>query len=270
MCKNIRPLAAFKKTNPETYRRYGKEYNLFEGNFSAKQKENNFYWSYAFFNSEIPMRIDEKPNSFYWKDEDTMQNKCTITEIGRLLLYGWYYDNEKFTLEISRNLYNAYIYKIEHNIIFNDLEFSEAIQHIRDNFIYYYQNEEDLKIYMLKHFFEKEIKAILPEPPERLKLFDILMNQFKVEREANLKKDKNYYYNKCGDYEGYAEYLEEMLEQNYIDHSSFEEHCKEQQNGCDAYLEEINSIDIKYQEDCKNILLKNNLLNTLKEQKQLT
>lgn len=268
MNEHIRPMATFKNACPELYKFYNSSL-IFEGTFSAKQKENNFYWMYAIANSKIPINKDNKPNSFYWKDGSTMQNKCTVVEMGRLLLYGWYYNNVNFTLELCENIYNAYIYKQDNNITFNDLDFSKAIYHIKDNFIYYYQNKNDLKIYMLKYFFDKEIKKVLPKLPEELKEFDSAFNHILKIKKTCLAKDKDYYYKQCNKYEDYTEYLEDILEQNNIKYLPFNKYTLPTKEG-DEYMAKIVSIEKKYQENCNNILLKNNLLDISEDRKQLT
>ena len=144
--KQIRPLSAYKKANPQSYENL---YNESEST-SKKSKENDFYWLYAFCNlNQFDKSLLEKtPQLFFFKNEHNRNNKLTITEIGRLLLTGWYYGIEEFTKELSVCVEKSYYKKIKDKVNFNDLEFYEVIKHIRQNLDYYHinKNEAILKI----------------------------------------------------------------------------------------------------------------------------
>lgn len=270
---NIRPIATYKKLNPETYKFYN-ESSMFSGTYSTKQKENNFYWCYAFHNSNIPFKnSSDNPSNFdyniYFRDYNTMQNIGTITEMGRLLLTGWYYNIVNFTLEVCKNVYNAYCFKVEKGKQFNDLEFAKAVKHIRDNVLYYHHNEKEFKIYLLKHFFEKELTKLLPEPPEKLKNYNGAIEFLKEIHELRLKKDKNWYVKNFNRLEDYLEYLTGILDEygiEYLSEKEFEEAGKQEN---EEYWKEIEDSQKEYDEQCKNIILGSNILEH-QERKMLT
>lgn len=257
--KHIRPIASYRKANPELYRVIN--YNVSDTKLSKKQEENNFYWMYACFELDFFKRSKEGGfNKFCWKDENTKNNICTITEMGRLHLTGWYYNIENFTLGLCKKLYAAYNYKIDNNIQFNDLEFSKAIIHIRENIGYYYHNENELKIYLLKHFFEKEIQKLLPHPPEEYQHLLEVIDFLEDIKKRNLKKDPEFYYHRTDDLENYTIYLEELLESYGISYLSEEDFLKQNKKDSEEYVKQIQQQESEYIEKCNAVLLKTNLL----------
>lgn len=252
--KHIRPIAAYKRVNPELYKHYNdivSVLGLKAG--SSKQKENNFYHAYGMY--MCGESVTEDKTGFFVAN-DNYVNICTITEMGRLLLTGWYYNIENFTIDICRKLYNAYAYKKNNNIVFNDLEFAKAIIYIRENAGYYYHNEDELKIYLLNHFFEKETKDLLPPAPKIFQIIDIVGR----EKKNNLKSDKDYYYKRADFLDSYVEHLQDVLDEYNISYQTEDEHKeiydKEEKEIISDIVKEID----EHEEKCKAILLKSNLL----------
>ncbi|MEW6274210.1 MAG: hypothetical protein AB1556_03735 [Bacillota bacterium] len=185
---------------------------------------------------------------------NTPNNKCTITEMGRLLLTGWYYNIENFTKKIYRQIFNAYRYKAENGIQFNDLEFAEAVKHIRENIGYYYHHENELKIYMLEHFFKEYIKPFLPKQPKELEAFAWAVKIIQKEKER-IKRDPDYYWQRLDDLESYVTYLEEILEDHGIEYLSLEEYTAQRERNGEEYLERLSEIEREYRKKCAAVLL---------------
>jgi hypothetical protein len=261
--KQIRPLTVYKRLNPESFKILSTL--LYDGKgLSEKQKENEFYFMYCFSDSGLHNSELSPENwrntceySFFWKDEDHKNNICTITEMGRFLMTGWYYGIEDFCKMVCRQLFNAWKHKQENSIDFNDLEFSEAVQHIRENIGYFYQHENDLKMYLLEHFFKDQMKLFLPEPPEELKTFTEAVDLLQVIKERNLKRDPEHYYKRCNDLESYVSYLEEILENYSIDHLDFDEYTDQEEEESRKYFEGINKSQAEYKKKCSEVSLEN-------------
>ena len=238
MSKVIRPLIAFKRLYPELYN--GVYLRLLESN-SAKGRENEFYLWYAYFELGI-----KGLDSFFWTTQGNFTNKVTVSEVGRLLLYGWYYNLEDWTKEIGIYIYNAYK-KIESNKeTFNDLDFAKAVKHIRENIKYYYQNKTELKLYILKTFFNDEIQDLLPQKPKELIEHESLIEFIKSIRVNQRKKGVDYWINKSEDLENYLSYLEETLENYNIDFLNFEDYTNKQKINSNEYFDTIERLEETY------------------------
>jgi hypothetical protein len=261
--KQIRPLTVYKRLNPELYKILQMGYE--SKGLSAKQRENEFYFMYCFNNSGLynpGLSYEDRKSTcecgFFWKDEENRNNKCTITEMGRLLLTGWYYGIEDFCKTVCQQLFNAWKYKQENSIEFNDLEFSEAVQHIRENIGYFYHHENDLKMYLLEHFFKEQMKPFLPEPPDELKTFTEVVDLLQGIKERNLKRDPDYYYKRCDDLENYVFYLEEILENYSIDHLDFEEYTAQEEEEGQKYFEKIGALEAEHKKKSAAVLFEEN------------
>lgn len=249
MSKVIRPLIAFKRQNPELYNTI--YLPLLESN-SAKGRENEFYFFYAISN------LGRKgKDSFFFTTQGSFTNKGTVSEVGRLLLYGWYYNVEDWTKEIGIYIYNAYK-KIENNKeTFNDLDFAKAVKYIRENIEYYYQNKTELKLYILKTFFNDEIQDLLPQKPKELIEHESFIKFIKSIRVNQRKKGVDYWINKTEDFEYYLSYLEETLENYNIDFLSFEDYINKQKINDNKYFDTIERLEETYNTSIKkNELLK--------------
>ena len=253
MSKVIRPLAIFKKLNPELYNIY---LGLMDSK-SLKGKENDFYFYYCNFN------LDKRgKDSFFYNSEGMCTNKGTVSEIGRLLLYGWYHNIESWSKEIGGYIYNAYK-KIESSgETFNDLDFKKAVKHIRENIIYYYQNEPELKLYILETFFNNKLQELLPEKPKELKEFDNAIEFLERLRIVERKKGIDYWINRAGEFETYILYLNSYLEETIkynLEFLNFEDWKKESKQNDNEYLNRVDKIDKNYKASYKDIIKKINL-----------
>jgi hypothetical protein len=238
MSKVIRPLTAFKRLNPEYY---NKVYLPLLQSKSEKGRENEFYLWYSIFKLGIKGK-----DSFFWTTEGSFTNKVTVSEVGRLLLYGWYYNIEDWTKEIGIYIYNAYK-KIENNKeTFNDLDFAKAVKYIRENVKYYYQNKTELKLYILETFFNDEIQKLLPQKPKELIEHESAIKFGETIRIYQRKKGVDYWINKSEDFEGYSYYLEEILENYNIDFLSFEDYIKKQNIDNNEYFDTIKRLEETY------------------------
>lgn len=253
--KHIRPLTAYKKANPEYYGIFEKIGVL--KSISKKGRENEWYWWYGYKKLKEALNIDDKPPSFFWQSEEVKNNIVTITEIGRLLLTGWYYDEKEWTIKVGGYVYKAYQRKKETGEEFNDLLFSKAVKHIRENISYYYNKENELKLYILKEFFNNELQPLLPERPEELKSLDEAIDFLSNIKKNALKKDKDFYYNKANFLEDYLFYLQEFMEENYITGYLTEEEFKEEEELKNkSYWEKIQTLEENYNELIKDKSLK--------------
>lgn len=186
-------------------------------------------------------------NSFFFTVTGEETNMGTVSEIGRFLLTGWFYDVQDWTKEISGYVYNAYK-KIETSKdVFNDLDFQKAVKHIRENIRYYYNNSQELKLYILKTFFNDKLKTLLPAPPAKLnKHIEII--EFLTEIRKNKKaKGVDFWINKANEHESYYFYLQEILENLGIDgFLSLDDYTKEQNTENDEYWNEIDNLEKDY------------------------
>ena len=294
MSKVIRPLVAFKKANPEIYLRF---WNLITAT-SKKAQENEFYFIYAYnylgvetvkeildpdqiklieytkeknlTEDEIQKKIQDikratyhltkyEFNSFFFNTKEEYTNIGTVSEIGRLLLYGWYYDIESWSKEIGGYIYKAYKKIESRGEAFNDLDFKEAVKHIRENIGYYYQNEPELKLYILKTFFNDKLQELLPEKPKELKTYERAVEFFKEIRKNQKAKGIDYWIRKADNLELYNIYLQDILEEiGVVNYLSFEDWEKERNQENEEYYNELNNL---YKEYKKSILNDINRLN---------
>ena len=217
----IRPLIAFKKENKKAYDFF---IAYMQPKGTKKSVENEFYWWYCYI--KLKNEICEKGilNPFFWNDAQTFTNKGVVSELGRLLLYGWYFNNdgetEKFTLQVVRWIYNAWLKNVKG---FNDNKYRKFVKSIRDNFNYYYHNQKQVKIDLLKEFFNDELETYLPEKPKELKEFEETIEFVNKIKENNLKKDKDFYYKMADKFENYAYYLQGILDAYNIPYKSEDE-----------------------------------------------
>lgn len=239
MNNQIRPLTAYKKTNKELY---SLVWNLTNSN-SLKGKENDFYFYYCNFN------LDKRgKDSFFYNSEGMCTNKGTVSEIGRILLTGWYYDIEEFTKEIGIYIYNAFKKIESENNNFNDLEFQKAAKHIRNNILYYYQNKDKLKLYIIQSFFKDKIQDLLIEKPKELKEHNNLIELISEIRKNQSKKGTNFWINSAENNESYYYYLLEILENYNIDHLNFNEWLENEKIKDNDYYNKFNKIENDYNE----------------------
>lgn len=244
MSKIIRPLAAFKKTNPELYNLYARD----SESTSKKAQENEIYFSYCLFNLEDTefKKRERGKDSFYFNAKGAYTNKGTVSEIGRLLLSGWYYNIEQWTQEVGKYIYRAYKKKESSGDPFNDLEFKEAVKHIRDNIGYYYNNKPELKLYILETFFNDKLQALLPEQPEELKSHNEIIETLLGIRKNQKKKGIDYWINKYESIDVYSYYLAEILEEYGIEFLSFDDWQLQEELDTDQYFKNIDRLEKEY------------------------
>lgn len=293
MNKQIRPLAAFKKANPEIYLKF---WDLTQKDISAKGKENEFYFIYAcqylgmdrikqtlhpdtidliervkiLFSEEgkskegIENQIDKikrghqhltktEYNSFFFNSEGEFANIGTVSELGRLLLSGWYYGVDDWTTEIGGYIYKAYKKIESEGQHFNDLDFQKAVKHIRENIIYYYQNDPKLKLYILKTFFNDKLTPLLPPAPEELKKHERALSLVMHWKKTAKSKGIDHWINKADNLELYYFYLQEILEDLGVeDFLSFEDWLKNENSKEDDYWCKIEKIQQEYNAQISN------------------
>jgi len=256
--KHIRPLIAFKKANPELYAVFSMDIKA----TSKKGAENEWYWKYAYFKLVKLLNIDPTPPSFFWHTGGEVKNNIgTVTELGRLLLTGWYYNAEDWAIKVGGYVYRAYQRKKEKGEEFNDLLFKEAVNHIRENIGYYYHNEEELKLYILKEFFNDELKTLLPPPPQKIKDHERTINIISELRKNQKKKGIDHWIEKAKDWESYSYYLIDFLESLGVgDFLSFEDWIKEQERDGKEYYNELRKSQEDYEKQIFNDITKLKLL----------
>jgi hypothetical protein len=148
-----RPLQAYKKANKEYYNFINT--NLIVEVGSKKTNENNFYYHFAI---QKLMKIDENPStpietnhiffyenkgneSFFYKNKSIAINKGAITELGRLLIVGWYYNLEDYAEEFCLLIIKQYFKNIKAKIKTDRGNLIHIIDFIKSNIIYYSNND---------------------------------------------------------------------------------------------------------------------------------
>ena len=239
MKEHIRPLKVFKKINKEIYLSCYKKFE--DEAHSKKDKENTVYWYHAYF------KLNKLSGIFFWKDEHNRNNKLTITELGRLLMIGWYYGIEDYTAELSSYVIKAHSKKYKTGEAFNDMEIYKVVKHIRENIEYYYQNQKEAKYYLIESLFNSDLKTLLPSPPNELKEHLNILDFLKDIRKAQRAKGIDYWINAAEAQESYSYYLVELLDQlgvaDYLDFKEWETKEKEKQK---EYFEGVNKMEIEY------------------------
>ena len=220
MKKVIRPLTAFKKANKELYNIYNTIFNEGVGT-SVKAKENNFYSTFSV------LRLKDEKTSFdvkyfFW---DTSLNKrinITIaTELGRLLLYGWYYNLYDYSEKLCFDVIKVYFKKVKLKEKILDVDFCNVLQDLRINLEYYNIKKDEAKLLILdrllssnlKNFYSLETK----ENKEALEFFLTI-------KKAHKKRGLDYWINRAEDYEGYCYYLQDLLELNNLSFENLNEY----------------------------------------------
>jgi hypothetical protein len=253
MSKQIRPLVAFKKQQRELYDLH---YNLAkERTTSKKGIENNFYFWYGALSlknikGKDSLNVKGK-DSFIFTEQGNFTNKCTITEIGRLLITGWYFNIEDYTKELSSYIYKAYHKKLNTTEKFNDLHYSEVVKHIRENIAYYYKNQPEVKLFIVDSLFKNTLQELLP-PPDKLKAHNELIDDLKEIRANQRKKGIDYWINTAEDWEGYSYYLQDKIDSLNSIYLSFEDWKKEQNKLDIEYFKQVEDLSKEYKKSIIN------------------
>lgn len=251
MSKQIRPLRALKKhIGEDDFKRL---YNIWtEGAVSKKDKENTFYWMYS-YSSLSKNENNFFAESFFWKNVEEKNNILTITELGRLLLTGLYYDINDYTKEVGEYIYRAYYKKLNAGESFNDLEYYETVKHIRENIGYYYNNQPEVKYFILESLFKKDLQELLPPPPEKLLKHNKAIEFFTEIRKNQRKVGIDAWINRAEDWEGYCYYLHKLLDSYNLPYLNFKDWKAEDSNKGDVnYWEEIEALKKDYRDAVLN------------------
>lgn len=255
----IRPIASFKKENPEIYKHYLDAINMLglKGG-SKKQEENNFYYAYALLNSGIDMGTQENFNPFLFdKTGKSRNNVTTFAEMGRLLLTGWYYSIQEYARTLC-----GYIDRIYNNTAEQDRPLitglmTDAVNHLRDNLPYYEQHQDAAKLYLLQTLAKDEIAHLEPEKPAKLALVD---EAIKIAQGFNRKHDKQYFIELADNQEVYIEYLQEELDQRGIPYMTYEEKMEAVESELKPFYEDIARMENERQANMQAAILGNKLL----------
>jgi hypothetical protein len=129
MNNHIRPLAKWKRQNPELYKLvYYEGFGINEV-YSAKAQENTFYWYYCY--TKYATRGEPFKKNIFWKSPNKRDNIRLLTELGRLLLAGWYYDLEEYTIEYSDWVLEEYYQATSDGVKFEQAKLIEVIKYVR-------------------------------------------------------------------------------------------------------------------------------------------
>ena len=224
---------------------------------SKKARENSWYWWYGSLEMDRGDKTSTKRrrDPFFFTDSGSKSNKGTVSELGRLLLTGWYYNVEDWAKEISFYVYRSYHKKLDRGEPFNDLEFKEAVKYIRENVGYYYHNKEELKLYILETFFKSDLEPLLPEPPPKLKKHNRAIELLETIHNNRLKKDKNWYVENYETLDQYWYYLSEILDSYDIPYLSLEDFEAQEAKKTEEYYKEIREVENSYRASLKDIPL---------------
>ena len=141
MNKVIRPLSKWKKENEERWQNVYMPLIKDSISESNKSIENEFYFVFCLFNLK-----EHELDSFFYSSKGNWTNKVLVSELGRLLLYGWYYNIEEWTKEIGIYVYKGYKEREKNKEPLDKKEISIKIKHIRDNIGYYYHNTSEVNM----------------------------------------------------------------------------------------------------------------------------
>lgn len=217
---------------------------------SKKEQENAFYRIYARWFSAIPWNLSNggsiQWNPFYFDNHNGEVHNAIVTEMGRLLLTGWYFEVQPFAVDVCQYVYKSYLKKGE---AFNELEFAGRLKHIRENIGHYYLNPGDLKLYILESFFGDELTPLLPEKPEILQLVEVA---HKAEQADKAKHDKDYYFNLTCEQQEYIEDLQQALKLNCIPFQSFEDFTEDRKRQHQDFIREYMEANRDYRERIGN------------------
>ena len=132
--KVIRPLAWFKKQYPELV-----EFIISDVSTQSKKSEDNcIYMWFCWSGTNVATGNKGLPNWYFDKKGNDI-NKGLKVLIGQIVMYGRFYDVEDFSKTVGANIINNHCKK-------NDAYCKRAAKMIRENFIYYYHNQEELKV----------------------------------------------------------------------------------------------------------------------------
>lgn len=252
--KQVRPISVFKRKHPDRYALA----MLYVEATSKKEQENSFYRIYARWVSGIPWNLNETKtsiqwNPFFFNDQNREVNNSIVTEMGRLLLTGWYYGIQPFTVEVCGYVYKSYLKKSEE---FNELEFTRKLKHIRENIGFYYHSPQELKLFILESFFSDELTPMLPEKPEILQIVEVA---HKAEQADKAQHDKDYYFNLTCEQQEYIDHLHQVLKLNCIPFQSFENFTAERERQHQEFIKECKEVHQAYRDGIRKIDI-NNLL----------
>jgi len=230
MSTQVRPLSQLKRINPDLYKFLVKE----SPGISKKAQENEAYFLYCAISLRTPHGIEHiTRDKFLYKTPLVKNNIATVTELGRLLMIGYCYTNkglEEFTKKIAGYVYRAYHKKLSEGEAFNDTDYSELVKTIRENVGYYYTREDEAKLLLLERLFPQEIKPLLPPQPKELQEYNDIIELLKNSRANQRKKGIDYWIEDAEGREGYAYYLQEILDAIGYEYLSFEDWKKQEES----------------------------------------
>lgn len=246
--KVIRPIIAYKKANPEKYDYYNNGTIMIKVNGdSKKQKENNFYYVYAFFNMGVSWGTHESPNPFIMSaDGKTLNNTTTITEMGRLMLYGWYYGIEDFTKEICGYFNNVYNNTLDKDRAMMAGLMTKTASHVRENLGYYYHNKDSMKLYLMQQLAREDLDKIAPAKPDLLLIVDAAIKEAYETEAANLRKNKRHYIRLSYNQDTYISYLQGLLDEYGIRHRTFEENQADEEKALKPFYEKVAALETEH------------------------
>lgn len=259
--KVIRPIVAYKKANPELYDYYnaGTAMLKLKGG-SKKQEENNFYFVYSFLNSGIETRTEKGPNPFIFTNDKQFNNITTLTELGRLTLYGWYYGIEDFTKEICGYINNVYNNTLEKDRAMMAGLMTGAASHIRENLGYYYKNQDSMKIYLMQELAKEELDKIAPDKPDLLVIVDAAIRETHETEAENLRKNKRHYIKLSYNQAAYIDYLQGLLDEYGIRYRSFEGNQEKEEEALKPFYEKIEALESEHRTKTITAARENNKL----------
>lgn len=130
--KQIRPLVKFKKERKELVQFILRD----SRSHCEKSEDNEIYAAMCFTNTSGISELKGYPN-FYWNSKGNHSNKGLKILIGQITILGWYYEVEDFANNIGANIIKLHSKE-------NDVYCKAAAKHIKNNFVYYYQNPLEL------------------------------------------------------------------------------------------------------------------------------
>jgi hypothetical protein len=173
MLKEIRPLTVYKKKYPDIYEMYVQAL-MISTTSSKKAQENDIYWAYCFtqfctlYLDDEESRVNLIKSPFFFKPGGDWANRCLISEMGRLLLTGWYLDSQfgtqsatEFTMDVCRFVFDRYNEIVAEGKRIDLSKLRHIVRGIRRDLDYFYfdDHQDEAKQY-IENYFEKRVNTI--------------------------------------------------------------------------------------------------------------
>jgi len=123
--------------------------------------------------------LEKYQKAFFLNSQMAFIRKGLLIEIGRCYITAYYYGITKHHFKMMEWLYNSFKAHQKMDIKFPHLEYARVFKTIRQNYEYYYHNDAELKLLIIKNLFKQKAEKLLPEKTDKHKLLDSLLERGK-------------------------------------------------------------------------------------------